>query len=318
MLGRAGQGVGPRAVGRSEHGDERGALRRRRGRRLRGLADDGEDRALDRRASRRRRRPSDAAASAARPRSSRRPRRASASTSVRPRRICERITPELPRAPMSEPWLMALQAAARSAPAPSSSVDDRLEGEGHVRAGVAVGHRVDVEPVDAGSWWARERVAVARRRRRAGRRRRGARGAWRPMVASRLTPTRGASAPGAATMAVRTAAARQAAGTVLPPQLPASEVPPVMAAVCEVCGKHPSFGMKRQPLPPSHEASVEPEHPARPRRRRRHAPSGSTSAPRASRPARSRSRPLGDRRADVQAWSGRRRAATSTVDPTPS
>ena len=38
---------------------------------------------------------------------------------------------------------------ARSASAPSSSAHDRLEREGHVRAGVAVGHRVHVEPVDA-------------------------------------------------------------------------------------------------------------------------------------------------------------------------
>ncbi len=38
-----------------------------------------------------------------------------------PRRICDRITPELPRAPMSEPCEMALQTAARSGPAVLSS-----------------------------------------------------------------------------------------------------------------------------------------------------------------------------------------------------
>ncbi len=41
-----------------------------------------------------------------------------------PRRSWERITPELPRAPMSEPWPMALQTRGRPEPAgtPSSSV----------------------------------------------------------------------------------------------------------------------------------------------------------------------------------------------------
>ena len=38
-----------------------------------------------------------------------------------PRRIWDRITPELPRAPISEPWLIALHTAARSSPAVSSS-----------------------------------------------------------------------------------------------------------------------------------------------------------------------------------------------------
>ena len=56
---------------------------------------------------------------------------------------------------------MALQIAARSPPAPSSSLDHRLERERHVGAGVAVGHGVDVEPVDAGSWWAAAASAVA-------------------------------------------------------------------------------------------------------------------------------------------------------------
>ena len=69
------------------------------------------------------------------------------------------MTPELPRAPMSEPWLIALHTAAMSSSAPSSSADDRLQGEGHVGAGVAVGHRVDVEPVD-GLLVGREGVAV--------------------------------------------------------------------------------------------------------------------------------------------------------------
>ena len=73
-------------------------------------------------------------------------RRARDTSSARPRRICDRMTPELPRAPMSEPRLIAWQ---------TSSIDvgvgergaDRLERERHVGAGVAVGDRVDVEPV---------------------------------------------------------------------------------------------------------------------------------------------------------------------------
>ena len=49
---------------------------------------------------------------------------------------------------MSEPWLIALQTAAMSGWRGLDLGDHRLEGQAHVRAGVAVGHRVDVEPVD--------------------------------------------------------------------------------------------------------------------------------------------------------------------------
>ena len=43
-----------------------------------------------------------------------------------PRSSWDRMTPELPRAPISEPWAMALQVAARSGEsrAPISSVTD--------------------------------------------------------------------------------------------------------------------------------------------------------------------------------------------------
>ena len=69
--------------------------------------------------------------------------------SDRPRSSWERMTPELPRAPISEPWAMARQVASRSGDVEAGElVGHRLEGEGHVGAGVAVGHRVDVEPVD--------------------------------------------------------------------------------------------------------------------------------------------------------------------------
>ena len=61
-----------------------------------------------------------------------------------------------------------------------------------------------------------------------------------------------------------------------------------MAAVCEVCGKQPVVRHEREPLAPAHQAPLEPEHPAGPGPRRRRRPSGSTSAPAASRPARSK------------------------------
>ncbi len=46
---------------------------------------------------------------------------ASRTTPTTPRRTWDRITPELPRPPMSEPWLMAWQTAGRSPSAPASS-----------------------------------------------------------------------------------------------------------------------------------------------------------------------------------------------------
>ena len=42
---------------------------------------------------------------------------APAMRSLMPRRSWERITPEFPRAPMSDPWPMALHTSARPAPA---------------------------------------------------------------------------------------------------------------------------------------------------------------------------------------------------------
>ena len=38
-----------------------------------------------------------------------------------------------------------------------------------------------------------------------------------------------------------------------------------MAANCDVCGKGPGFGHSISPLPPTHQASLEPQHPARAR-----------------------------------------------------
>ena len=54
----------------------------------------------------------------------------------------------MPRAPMSEPCAMAWQTSAPCLGGVAELVDHRLEGQGHVRAGVAVGDRIDVEPVE--------------------------------------------------------------------------------------------------------------------------------------------------------------------------
>ena len=59
------------------------------------------------------------------------------------------MTPELPRAPISEPWLIGVGArwpcrAVRL----GQLAHHRLEGQRHVGPGVAVGHGVDVEAVD--------------------------------------------------------------------------------------------------------------------------------------------------------------------------
>ena len=77
-------------------------------------------------------------------------------TWARPRRICERITPEFPRAPISEPWLNALHVATMSSPAvPTSATTDSS----------VSAMFVPVSPSGTGytlsrlmaSWWARSR-----------------------------------------------------------------------------------------------------------------------------------------------------------------
>ena len=77
-----------------------------------------------------------------------------------------RITPLLPRAPISEPWLIASQVAADLGRRLVHLGDHGVEGAGHVRAGVAVGHRIHVEPVDPrgmGVTTSRNVVTVSRR-----------------------------------------------------------------------------------------------------------------------------------------------------------
>ena len=89
-----------------------------------------------------------------------------AASTARPRRIWQRITPLLPRAPISEPWLMASHVGASSAGAPSSSATTASS----VRAML-----VPVSPSGTGytlsrlmpAWWARTTsrnvVTVSRR-----------------------------------------------------------------------------------------------------------------------------------------------------------
>ena len=56
------------------------------------------------------------------------------------------MTPELPRAPISEPRLIAWQTSSIDSAVPQLGAH-RLERQRHVGAGVAVGDRVDVEAV---------------------------------------------------------------------------------------------------------------------------------------------------------------------------
>ena len=66
--------------------------------------------------------------------------------SARPRRICDRITPLLPRAPIKRAVRHRHAHVVHSGRG-AELLAHRLEGEGHVGAGVAIGHRVDVEAV---------------------------------------------------------------------------------------------------------------------------------------------------------------------------
>ena len=156
QVGRAGQRLASGVAGRPQHVGQVAAGVGRGARRLGGLAHDGEDRALDGRqhglVGRGRR---GLQAVGQRCRRSTSP--AALSVDASPRRICDRITPLLPRAPISEPWLMASHVPARSSRRRLHLGDHRVERAGHVGAGVAVGHRVHVEPVDAPRGGARRR-----------------------------------------------------------------------------------------------------------------------------------------------------------------
>ena len=72
------------------------------------------------------------------------------STSTKPRTICEKMTPELPRAPMSAARVTSFATASLVVGRRRvERLDDRAQREDEVRAGVAVGDRIDVQIVDA-------------------------------------------------------------------------------------------------------------------------------------------------------------------------
>ena len=155
-----------------------------------------------------------------------RPTSSGAKVSARPRRICERITPELPAGAHERAVADGLADLAPSARAVGRAVelaDHRLERERHVGAGVAVGHRVDVEAVQLVLVGA-QRVAVGRHDPpQVGRRRAVCRTVTAGMV---LRPLLSSTVPSPVRSPV------------------ASQEVSVMASVCEVCGKKPQFGMR--------------------------------------------------------------------------
>ena len=73
-----------------------------------------------------------------------------ASTSIAPRMIWDRITPLLPRAPISAACEMAehTSRSGRSSGSLADGIDHALDGERQVGTRVSVGHRVDVQIVD--------------------------------------------------------------------------------------------------------------------------------------------------------------------------
>ncbi len=73
----------------------------------------------------------------------------SPSTSTKPRTICEKMTPEFPRAPISaaREYLLRDRLAAFGGRR-LERLDDRAERQDEIRSRVPVGHRIDVEVVD--------------------------------------------------------------------------------------------------------------------------------------------------------------------------
>ena len=72
------------------------------------------------------------------------------STSTNPRTICEKITPEFPRAPISAARVDVLgDRLAVLGGRGVERLDDRPQRQNEVRAGVAIRHRIHVQVVDA-------------------------------------------------------------------------------------------------------------------------------------------------------------------------
>ena len=123
QLGRAVEGDLAGLAGAGEHVDQRRAAGRSLPRRLGALPHDGEDGALHGPLHGLVRQPPTPRVSEA---ASTSPSTASWSrtTSVMPRRSWERMTPELPRAPMSDPWATALQTDAMSTAATAATASE--------------------------------------------------------------------------------------------------------------------------------------------------------------------------------------------------
>ena len=103
----------------------------------------------------------------------------SPSTSATPRTIWEKMTPELPRAPISAPRATSRASECRLAAVVwSTRVGDRAHRQRQVRAGVAVGNGIDVQVVDARA------VRLERRERRVDELSTASRSPFRPVIRS--------------------------------------------------------------------------------------------------------------------------------------
>ena len=170
MLRRAGEGVVALRLGRLEHRDEVAAAVGSRHRGLGRLADDGEDRALDRAHHRLVGRLGGGGEGAGRRWAPSSP----AGIGDHRRQAPEDLGQDHPRVPSGPHERAVADGLAHGGEVParqrSSSSLTASEGERHVGPGVAVGHRVDVEPVDAllvrgrGRPGTRPRRLAARRR----------------------------------------------------------------------------------------------------------------------------------------------------------
>ena len=132
------------------------------------------------------------------------------------------MTPELPRAPIKRTVGDGLADLGHLGVVGQGAQfgGDRLDGERHIGPGVAVGHRVDVQAIDD--------VLMGTQQIRVG-------GDRRTQFARRTASTERSSLANA-TMVIRFNPAAPAGARDLRRMF-------IMASVCEICGKKPSFGM---------------------------------------------------------------------------